>query len=840
MASGKNQQPGTFNGARCSPLLAEEYTQELHVKMCKKIAQLTKVIYALNLKIDEYEVNILTLKEGHQKEIDLISNETREKVLQYEIMVGEEKNLRSQIQILEETLEKNNKMKEQTLADLAMYKKQTEERELKTQCEQSERIAALSSEMLSMKTDFELRLQELTEEADALRKETIASDNEKSVEKINERLSEEIQSLSKEIESLKSQNRKITEEYTLKTSKLHTSYIKERENLRNALQQSVTEMIKQLQQKEQEQRKGSQEKEAAMQQELQELKGDIEAKVREMIEVKEQSHNMKERIQELELQQKQRDEELIESRTLQTQVAEELLVAKQRLLEQEKEIQNQTEQMKTVSNAHKAAITELTELKSQIGQVQQKPLSKTSASKRDSREVVSSKQSLREHSVLKHEHMKQHKEDFSKTKRQKEAESKHLKEQFSRNREDLAKMHAAEIKTIQASMEAEKRQLQKEHERHLEELKKKNEYEINQSIDERDALYIKLQDSICKNKTILQQCELSSPLKSNREIKTDVRLSPESRIKESKRCECVCPSSPTPPLNTSGGVSENASAQQEENSQNHLKELNTQLDKCEKEMCRLEQENAALRDSVELLSKEITLSQQEALGLKENQSRNHEEFKLKQKMELESLRQSHQQEIQSMVSNFSSSQTFLQAKIVALEAEVKEMEDKTRKQPRPEDLHLINCLQDKLNDKDQIIKHLLEIQNFDEVSMPISQETHRSQSFSCNPNGGSLTPTLKKKKIGEIPTRVISVPNLAAYEKTLPNNSVAPRKSINLVKNSPSLDHSVKPGYPFRQPVQLLDIIRPNRRNPGSVPSKTETRDQESKRPEWFTKYFSF
>ncbi|XP_075050810.1 protein FAM184B isoform X2 [Mixophyes fleayi] len=832
MASGKNHQHGTYNGLKPSPSLSQEYTQELHVKMCKKIAQLTKVIYALNLKIDEYEVNILALKEAHQNEIDLISSETREKVYQYEAMVGQEKTLRLQIQNLEETLEKNNMVKEQTLADLAMYKKQTEERELKTQCEQSERIAALSKEMLSMKTDFENRLQQLTEEADTLRKERISSDKEKCVEKANEKLSEEIQALSKEIECLKTQNCMQTEEYTLKTSKLHSSYIKERENLRKALQQSVTEMIKQLQQKEQEQRKSSQEKEAAMEQEVKELKGDIEAKVQEILEVKEHSHDMKERMQELELQHKQRDQELIESRSLQTQVAEELIVAKQRLLQQENEIQNQTEQMKTITNAHKAARTELAELKSQIDhQLQQKPASKTSASKRDGREVVSSKQSLREHSLPKHDHTKQHKEDVSKTKRQKEAESKHLKEQLAKNREDLAKIHAAEIKSIQTSMEAEKRQLQKEHEIHLEELKKKNEYEINQLIDERDALYFKLQDSICKNKTILQHCELSS-----REMKENVRLSSESRNKESKGCECVCPSSLSPPEEGS----ENASGQQEESSQNHLKELNSQLDKCEKEMSRLEQENGVLRDSVELLSKEIKISQQEALGLKEKQTRNQEEFKLKQKVELDALRQSHQQEIQSMVSKFSSSQTFLQTKIVALEAEVKEMEDKTKKQPRPEDLHLISCLQDKLTDKDQIIKHLLEIQNFDEVAMSINQETHRSQSFSCNPNAGSLTPTLKKKKIGEIPTRVISVPNLAAYEKTFPNNSVTSKKAMNPVRNSPSLDHSPKPGYPFRPPVQLLDIIRPNRRNPGSVSSKTETRDQESKRPEWFTKYFSF
>ncbi|XP_068123833.1 protein FAM184B isoform X2 [Hyperolius riggenbachi] len=835
MATGKNHQHGKYNGSKPSPLLSPEYTEELHVKMCKKIAQLTKVIYALNLKVDEYEINILTLKEAHQNEIEQMSNETKEKVLQYETMVGEEKNLRLQVQNLEEALEKNNMVKEQTLADLALYKKQTEERELKTECEQAERIAALSREMLSMKTDLEERLQHVTEEAEALRRERTLGDKEKSVDKLNEKLHKEIQSLNKEVENLRAQNHKLTEEYTMKTNKLHSNYMKEKESLRKALQQSVTEMIKQLQQKEQDQWKASQAKEASAQLEIRQLKADIKAKELEVLEAKDDSSKVQERTQELEQQLSQRDQELIECKRLQSQEGEELAVAKQRLLQQENEIQRQIEQMKTVSSAHKAALAELTELKSQLDQLQQKPSRKTGASKRDSGEAISSKQAFREHSVPRQENVKLHKDEISKTKRQKDAEAKHVKE-LSKNREDLAKIHAAEIKSMQTSLEAEKKQLQKEHQMRLEELKKKNDSEISKLKEEREALYTKLQDSICKqNKAIFQQCELSSSQNSNKETKENNKLCPELESTEMTRYEGVCP--PTPASQEDCG---HTVAVQEEGSQD-FKNGNTQLVEFEKEVSRLEQENAVLRDSVELLSKEMTKSQQEALGFKEKQSRNQEELKLKQRMELDSLRQSHQQEIQSIVSKFSSAQTFLQAKIVTLEAELKEMEDKTKKEARPEDLQLINNLQDKLTDKDQIIKHLLEIQNFDDdVAMPLIQETHRSQSFSCNPNGGSLTPTMKKKKLGDIPTRVISVPNLAAYEKTFTNNGVCSKKPVSPVRTPPSLEHRMKPGYPFRQPAQLLDIIRPNRRNAASVSSKTEAKEQECKRPEWFTKYFSF
>ncbi|KAM9330366.1 protein FAM184B [Gastrophryne carolinensis] len=772
MATGKNHQHGKYNGALPSPLLSPEYTEELHVKMCKKIAQLTKVIYALNVKVDEYETNILTIKETHQNEIEQLSSETKEKVLQYETLLGEDKNLRLQIQNLKEALDKNNIVKEKALADLAMHKKQTEEQELRSQYEQAERMAALSREMVSMKTDFENRIQQLTDETDALRREQTLGDKETSVEKLNEKLNKEIQALSKEVESLKILNHKLSEEYSMKTNKFQSNYMKEKEHLRKSLQQSVTEMIKQLQQKEQDHRKASQVKEAAMQLEVKQLKGDIKAKELEILEAKELSSKMQEQVQDLEQQLNQRDKKLLECRSVQSQLEEELAVARERLLQQENEIQSQIEQLKAMSSEHKAALAELAELKSQLDQLQQRPSRKTCAGRRDSGEAIHSKQAYREHSLTRQDHTKQHKEELSKTKRQREAETKHL----AKSREDLTKIHSAEIKSMRMSLGAEKRQLQKEHEILMEDLKRKNEAEKKQLRDERDALYLKLQNSICK----------------------DV-------------------------------------------SSQHLTKQNLQLADYEKEISRLERENLVLQDTVEMLNREMSKAQQDAMELQDKQTRNENDLKLKQGMELESLKESHQQEIQAIVSKFSSAQAFLQANIVTLEAELKEMEERAKQQPRPEDLHFINSLQDKLTDKDQIIKHLLEIQNFDDdITMPLIQETHRSQSFSCNPNSGSLTPTMKKKKLGEMPTRVISVPNLAAYENTFTNNNVCPKKPVSPVRTSPSSDHRIKAGYPFRQPAQLLDIIRPNRRNPNSVSTKMEAKEPECKRPEWFTKYFSF
>ncbi|KAM4709286.1 protein FAM184B [Discoglossus pictus] len=849
MASAKNLHHGTYNGSRGNQLHSSlEYTPELHVKMCKKIAQLTKVIYALNLKADEYEVNILALKEAHQDEINHISSETRETVLQYESKVGEEQNLRLRMHELEQTLDKNNMVMQQTLADLTMYKEQAEQREEKTKSEHAERITALSKEMLTMKTDYENQVQKLKEEADSLRKKCKVLEKDRSGEKVNEKLNKEAQALRKEVESLKSQNQKQREEYAQKTSKLHNSYIKERENLRKSLQQSVTEMLKQWQQKEQEQKKSIQAREAAMQQEVKQLKSDIDAKAQDIKESKKQSQKMKERIQVLESQLKQRRPEVQKLQAMQSQ-ADELSNAKEQLQQQQDEIQNQIEQITTKSNTQKTAVTDLAELKSQLVEMQQKTPSKTHISKKDSGSPLNSKQSLKDYTVQKDEIVKKHIEEIGKIKRQKDEEAKRMKEQLLKSLEDQAKNHSAEIKAIQNSMEVDKITMQKDHQMQLEELKRKFESEINQLIEEREAFYLKLQETTCKDRGILQHFACSTSHTLNTKTKENSRKNKEPRNKENESCESDCCSDTEERLPTTFASNQLTSMQvengnvlqsQEESSKKYLKPLKDKLEICEKEMSKLEKDNSVLKGSVELLSKELSVLKQEALGEKHKRAAE-EELKLQQKAELELIRQSHQSEMKALMSDFNNVQAFLQAKIVSLEAELKETEDDASKHRRPEDVELINCLQDKLTCKEQVIKHLLEVQHCDNVDvMQINSETHRSQSFSCNPNAGSLTPTLKKKKIGDIPTRVISVPNLAAYDKTYMNHDFRSKKLMNPMRSSPSLDHSMKPGLPFKPPTQLLDVIRPNRRNHGNLPTKLESKEQEPKRPEWFTKYFSF
>ncbi|GAB1289635.1 Protein FAM184B [Apodemus speciosus] len=122
---------------------------------------------------------------------------------------------------------------------------------------------------------------------------------------------------------------------------------------------------------------------------------------------------------------------------------------------------------------------------------------------------------------------------------------------------------------------------------------------------------------------------------------------------------------------------------------------------------------------------------------------------------------------------------------------------------RPEDLQLIGRLQTRLKEREDIIRQLTEERRFHYAAFP-SAVSHRNRSFSFNPHPGYLTPSMKKKKMEEVPSRVVSVPNLASYAKNFLSGDLSSRINAPPITKSPSLDPSSSCGQPYK-PTQLLD-----------------------------------
>lgn len=233
------------------------------------------------------------LREAHEEEIQHILAETRETILQCKSKAEEEQLLRKRIQALEIAVEQHKRLKEEALAELTLCKKQVEERELRTEAKQAQK--GLSTDTGDTNADFENKLQE----SDGLLNKCKASRRENLDKRVilDEKYSVEGQALINKMESLKRENQRATEEYTQKTSKLQVSYEREKEGLKNAMQQTVIETKKNSQQREMEQRKSSEAEEVVLLHQLKKLEADLEEKSQKINERKKHSQKLKERIQ---------------------------------------------------------------------------------------------------------------------------------------------------------------------------------------------------------------------------------------------------------------------------------------------------------------------------------------------------------------------------------------------------------------------------------------------------------------------------------------------------------------------------------------------------------------
>uniref|UniRef100_A0A8C1W4E9 Zgc:85722 n=1 Tax=Cyprinus carpio TaxID=7962 RepID=A0A8C1W4E9_CYPCA len=278
--------------------LTMEYTQDLHLKMSKKIAQLTKVIYALNTKNDEHEDAIQSLKDVHDEEVQHILTEAREKILHYKSKIGDEADLKRRLQSLEESVELHEHMKRQALAEFEMYRQRVEDTQLCTEAQHTQRVVSMSREVEDMRHEFEEKLrsfsqvqaqfeqekwraleelksvhrQEVQELLESQQNQSASSSVEQ--EKLAELHRTELESLMERVEELTQSKVRLVEEYEAKLSKAQGFYERELEAMRRT-QQLTTENLLAWRRTEVELRKEFQAQESALQRTLCKLRAEL-------------------------------------------------------------------------------------------------------------------------------------------------------------------------------------------------------------------------------------------------------------------------------------------------------------------------------------------------------------------------------------------------------------------------------------------------------------------------------------------------------------------------------------------------------------------------------------
>lgn len=276
-----------------------EYTQDLHLKMSKKIAQLTKVIYALNTKNDEHEDEMESLREAHEDEVQHIVTETHDKIMQYKSKMVDEVDLKRHLQSLEESVELHEHMKRQALAEFEMYRQRMEDSQLCTEAQHTQRVVSMSREVEEMRRDFEEKLrsfgqaqaqfeQDKRRAIDELRathrqevQELLHSQQNQSAnstvdqEKLAELHRAEVEALMERVEELTKGKVHLVEEYEAKLTKAQGYYERELEAMRRT-QQLTAEKLLAWKRTEVELRKEFQVQEGVLQRTLGKLRAELQ------------------------------------------------------------------------------------------------------------------------------------------------------------------------------------------------------------------------------------------------------------------------------------------------------------------------------------------------------------------------------------------------------------------------------------------------------------------------------------------------------------------------------------------------------------------------------------
>ncbi|XP_072189100.1 protein FAM184A isoform X8 [Excalfactoria chinensis] len=509
---------GKFGSGSAPPGLGAEHSPDLHFKMSKKIAQLTKVIYALNTKNDEHEAAIQALKDAHEEEIQQILAETREKILQYKSKVAEEMDLKRKIQVLEESLEDHKKMKHQALTEFEAYKDRVEDMQLCAEAQHVQRVVTMSREVEEIRKKFEERLRSFIQlqvqyekdkrsaledlraahrlEIQELLK-TQQSQNatlSKGQEKLEELHRLELEDLNNKVEELRLERKKLIEDYEGKLSKAQSFYEHELDSLKRS-QLFTAESLHACKEKEVELRKEFQNQESILRKNLGKLKTELQM-------VQDEAASLREKCQKLQVAlstaennvqvlQKQLDDVKEEEMSLLSkhkEVESELAAARERLQQQATDLvlkASHIGMLQATQMTQEVTIRDLesekSRLKEKLSQLEEERnllQSKTqSLDERQRQQILALEKKVNEARETQREY---YEKELVKLQARLEGEAAQLKEAHSKTLEELAWKHHTAIEAAHSNANKDKKKLQMELEQQFEKEKLHLEDDKNQ------------------------------------------------------------------------------------------------------------------------------------------------------------------------------------------------------------------------------------------------------------------------------------------------------------------------------------------------------------------------
>ncbi|KAG7485047.1 hypothetical protein JOB18_002123 [Solea senegalensis] len=567
MASGAGkavQSPGpgsAVNGtaAEFQNIEQELYDDQMHSKMCKKIAQLTKVIYSLNMKNEEQEAALQALSQAHHEELHRILMETCHE--------GDGSLLRTRLLELQVSLDEQQRVGAQVQADFECFRIQAEERERETEVELrkhfKDRLQAAEGELHEAKAQItaaqeeSLRLSEELEKAEEQiqRLDAKCEELQKTADKEKKRQEEERQREDKEkkkeeeerqteqredlerVKALLEEVKTLKEESARAEEKLRRAVKEEREqwehkvmdlneekeDMRKKMEAEWREERQRWEEREEEEKKGMH---SALRERVKRAEAEVESHLERLAESKRSAVKLQERIQDLEEELELDRRRVSEAEGVAKRAEEELAVAKERLLLQEDELQRGAEELLNRGSCDVCVCTEVEELRSQASRLQSRnrELELQSSGRnndhaRQIRQHAEALSSLRSEMVRAQteelRRIQKHADD-EKDKLQKEIdkerenlqkEREHLKEQLEKDRNRLRREKEEEKEWLHKQAEDIKEHLHKEKEEEVERMRKELEVErvrvrsqLDKNIEQVEAEKVNVQQRLEEEK----------------------------------------------------------------------------------------------------------------------------------------------------------------------------------------------------------------------------------------------------------------------------------------------------------------------------------------------------
>uniref|UniRef100_A0A8C6UR94 Family with sequence similarity 184 member A n=1 Tax=Neogobius melanostomus TaxID=47308 RepID=A0A8C6UR94_9GOBI len=470
-----------------------EYTQDLHLKMSKKIAQLTKVIYALNTKNDEHEAAIATLKEAHEEEVQQILSETREKILQYKSKISDELDLKRRIQSLEESMELHDRMKRQALTEFESYRQRVEDMQHCTEAQHTQRVVSMSREVEEMRRSFEEKLRSFStaqsqfEQEKKVALEELKTEHRQEIQELlrshqsqnanyskdQEKLVQlhkaEVDSLSERVDELKKDKKRLVEEYEAKLSKAQAFYERELEAMKRT-QQLTADNLLAWKRTEAELRREFQTQEAALQKTLGKLRTELARVTDEARENREKSLKLHSSLNAAEctikdlnrqLDEVTQNSEIVEIRQKEAEC--ELEAARDRVQQQATEIllkASQISSLQATQMTQEAAIRDLdnerSRLKDKVVRLEEeREATLTQGQALDERQ----KQQIQSLEKVLRDERTSHEKDVSNLRARYEEESSQMKDGQAKTLEEVSKKHRLSLENALNTAEKDKSRL---------------------------------------------------------------------------------------------------------------------------------------------------------------------------------------------------------------------------------------------------------------------------------------------------------------------------------------------------------------------------------------------